>query len=261
MPLKKLFSTKSLLERFKCRSCLSIKWKLCLRHLAFRAFFTALIKVELRRVFTVKLEMYTLFTVKTTHSLGMLMILSAARSLLTSEFLSFIPTCRTPTSVITSISLKVGTNIMVEMIWCRTTKEATSALNLAESTIKVFNIYVLEDTVTKKAIIAVTMIFIRELIRDNQTPTWFINGYFLNKHTVLTLFSGLIEYTSFCLSISAFFICHILVICIWGTQVTFRFGSDSVRFCSAGIPGVLAELCNWSFSFWNRCCSWSICIN
>ena len=87
-----------------------------MRHLAFRAFFTALIKVELRRVFTVKLEMYTLFIVKTTHSLVVLMILSAARSLLTSEFLSFIPTCRTPTSVITSVSLKVGTNIMVEMI-------------------------------------------------------------------------------------------------------------------------------------------------
>ena len=62
---KKLFVSKSLPERFKCRLSfqrrsvlifeLSIQWKLCMRHLAFRVLFTALIKAELRQVLTARL--------------------------------------------------------------------------------------------------------------------------------------------------------------------------------------------------------------
>ena len=69
-------------------------------HLVFRVFFTALIKAELRQVFTVKLEINTLFTPKATHSLAILMILSTTRSLLTSEFkMSLVPICKTTISV------------------------------------------------------------------------------------------------------------------------------------------------------------------
>lgn len=60
---------------------------MCKKYFAFGALFTALIKAELRRVFTVKLEINTIFTPKETHSLTILMILLTKRSLLTSELL------------------------------------------------------------------------------------------------------------------------------------------------------------------------------
>ena len=56
-------------------------------HVAFRVLFIALINTKLSRVFTVKLEINTLFTPKATHSVAILMILSATRSLLTSKFM------------------------------------------------------------------------------------------------------------------------------------------------------------------------------
>ena len=58
-----------------------------MRHFAFKVLFTALIKAKLRREFTVKLEINTVFTPKGTHSLTILMILAATRSLFTSELL------------------------------------------------------------------------------------------------------------------------------------------------------------------------------
>ena len=59
-----------------------------MRYLAFRAFFTALIKVEFRRMLTVKLEINTLFTPKATFSSD----IDDTRSLLPSEFMiSFVP--------------------------------------------------------------------------------------------------------------------------------------------------------------------------
>ena len=80
-----------------------------MRHLAFRVLFTALVKAELRRVFTVKLEINTLFTPKATDYLAIFMILSATRSLLTSEFvMSLVPICKIAISVIISVSFKVG---------------------------------------------------------------------------------------------------------------------------------------------------------
>ena len=79
---KKFFVSKYLPERFKSRPSfqrcsflifeLSIKWKLCMRYLAFRVLFTAQIKAEFRRVFTIKFETNSLFTPKATHSLAIL---------------------------------------------------------------------------------------------------------------------------------------------------------------------------------------------
>ena len=80
-----------------------------MRHLAFRVLFTALINAKLCQVFTIKLEINTLFTPKATHSLAILMILSATRFLLTSEFMmSLVPICKTAISVIISVSFKVA---------------------------------------------------------------------------------------------------------------------------------------------------------
>ena len=47
------------------------------KKLALRFLFSALMKAELRRLFTLKFEMDILFILKATHSLGILMILSA----------------------------------------------------------------------------------------------------------------------------------------------------------------------------------------
>ena len=80
----------------------------------FMVLFTAPINFELRQVFTIKLETNTLFTPKATHSLTVLMILSTARSLLTSEFMmSLVPICKTVISVITSVSFKIGNVLML----------------------------------------------------------------------------------------------------------------------------------------------------
>ena len=80
-----------------------------MRYLAFRVLFTALIKAELRRVFTVKIEINTFFTPKATHYLVILMILSATRSLLASEFImSLAPICKTAISVNIFVSFKDG---------------------------------------------------------------------------------------------------------------------------------------------------------
>ena len=75
---------------------------------SFRALFTALIKVELRRVFNVKLEMNTPFTPKETHSLAILMALFVTRSLLTSKFMSLAPIRKIAVSIITFVPFKVG---------------------------------------------------------------------------------------------------------------------------------------------------------
>ena len=80
-----------------------------MRYLAFRTLFTTLIKAELRRVFMVTFEKNIFFSPKATHSLAMLMTLSAIKSLLTSEFMiSFVLKCKTAISGITSVSFKVG---------------------------------------------------------------------------------------------------------------------------------------------------------
>ena len=91
---KKLFVSKCLLERFKFRLALQIFNKVEIVHETFRVLFTALIKIELHLVLTVKLEINTLITRKATHSLAILVILFATRSLLASEFMmSLVPIC------------------------------------------------------------------------------------------------------------------------------------------------------------------------
>ena len=96
-PCKKFFIHKSLPERFKNRlpfqRCsflileLSIKWKFCMRHLALRPLFTAVIKAVFWRMLIVNLETNIFFTPKPIHFSAMLTILSAKRSFLTSEFM------------------------------------------------------------------------------------------------------------------------------------------------------------------------------
>ena len=49
-----------------------------MKYFAFGALFTALIKAELSRLFTVKLEINTLFTPKAIHSLAILMVFNVA---------------------------------------------------------------------------------------------------------------------------------------------------------------------------------------
>lgn len=80
-----------------------------MRHLSFRVLFKAIIIAELRQVFTVKLDINTVFTPKTTQSPAILTILSATRSLLTSKFMMLLVSiCKTAISVIASVSFKVG---------------------------------------------------------------------------------------------------------------------------------------------------------
>ena len=54
-----------------------------MRHLAFRTLYTIQTNAELPQVFSVILQMSILFTPNATNFLGILMILSGARSLLT----------------------------------------------------------------------------------------------------------------------------------------------------------------------------------
>lgn len=57
---------------------------------------------------TVILKIYTLFTTKAAHYIAVLIILSARRSLLTSEFMiSSAPICKIAVSIITSVWFKV----------------------------------------------------------------------------------------------------------------------------------------------------------
>ena len=70
-----------------------------------QSFVYSLIKAERRRVFTVKLEINTIFTLKSTQSLAILMIMSATRFLLFSEFYDVI---NLHMKTATSVSFKVG---------------------------------------------------------------------------------------------------------------------------------------------------------
>ena len=110
----------------------------------------------MRRLFTIKLDINTLFTPKATHSPAILLILSAIRFLLTSEFMiSLVLICKTTIFVITSVSLKLdecnGGNILLyhQRKFC-TTEEGTTAISIVKSTFQVFNIYAFGDTVIKK---------------------------------------------------------------------------------------------------------------
>ena len=79
-----------------------------MRHLALRDLFPALIKAELHRVFTIKLEINTFFTPKATHSINIDDTV-VCKIFITSEFMmSLVPTWKTAISVVTSASFKVG---------------------------------------------------------------------------------------------------------------------------------------------------------
>lgn len=67
------------------------------------------LKAGLHQVFTDKLEINTVLTLKATHYLAILMTLSASRSLLSYEFMmSLVPICKTAISVIASALFKIG---------------------------------------------------------------------------------------------------------------------------------------------------------
>ena len=70
-----------------------------------QSFVYSLTKAERRRVFTVKLEINTIFTLKSTQSLAILMIMSATRFLSFSEFYDVIDRHM---KTATSVPFKVG---------------------------------------------------------------------------------------------------------------------------------------------------------
>ena len=120
------------------------------------------------------------------------------------------------------------------MFGCCTTKEATTAVNIVKSTFQVFNIYVFGDTVAKKyyIIAAIMSIFIRTLIRDNETVAWFIMHHFISIHTVLTFIRWIIAYSDFCLATSVFSFVMSLSFAFEELRYTLRFRSDSFWFRS-----------------------------
>ena len=116
-----------------------------MRHLALRDLFPALIKAELHRVFTIKLEINTLFTPKATHSINI------NDTVVSKIFINFwIYDAISPHMENNNIRCHIrfvqsGTNIMVKMFKCCTTKEATTAVNIVKSTFQVFNVYLFGD--------------------------------------------------------------------------------------------------------------------
>ena len=104
----------------------------------------------------------------------------------------------------------------MEIFGCCTTRKAATAVSIAKSTFQVFNVYAFGDTVIKKyyIIAAILSIFVRALIRDNETVAWFLMYHLISMHTALTFIRGIIAYSEFFLATTVFFICDIPVICI-----------------------------------------------
>ena len=138
-----------------------------MRHLALRDLVPALIKAELHRVFTIKLEINTLFTPKATHSINI------DDTVVCKIFINFwIYDIISPHMENSNIRCHIHlvqswTNVMVKMFKCCTTKEATTAVNIVKSS-QVFNVYLFGDTVTKKNynIAVIISIFIQDLIQE-----------------------------------------------------------------------------------------------
>ena len=102
---------------------------------------------------------------------------------------------------------------MVKMFGCCAAKEAATAISIVKLTFQVSDIYAFGNTVTKKyyIITAIMSIFIRAIIRDNETVAWFIMCHFISMHTVLTFIRVIIAYSDFCLATSVYFIFDVLV--------------------------------------------------
>ena len=165
---------------------------MCLSPLALGVLFTALIKAEMCIAFTVKLEINTLFTPKTTNSLEMLMILSAARSL------------QYPLSH--PFRLKLGEYNAGNVLVLQHQRSGNCSYH-CKVDFSSFQYSCVSEYCHPKDYItaAINNIFVRDLIRDNKTVAWFIMYQFLNMHTVLTFIRGVIVYSDFCLAISVFF--------------------------------------------------------